>query len=245
MLLSSIVKSSQVRIVKKIESTQDEQHLKEKEMLNRIEEAELLANRIIEDSKLEAESIISQARKDAEKVLEETHERAKNICIKANDDGYNSGFEKGYNEGKIISDDLIVEANQIKKDYFKERDTFFSHIEEDIISMIMSICEKIVNQKLIDDEETIISIVLKGINSLNVKEKLIIWVSKYDYDIVEMSKQRIMAMANLVEDIELRIDSTLLKGGCIIEGSKGNVDVSIETQIEEMKKLLTILLNSE
>ncbi|MFA5523315.1 MAG: FliH/SctL family protein [Tissierellales bacterium] len=243
--MSSIVKSSQVRIVKKIESTQDEQHLKEKEMLNRIEEAELLANRIIEDSKLEAESIISQARKDAEKVLEETHERAKNICIKANDDGYNSGFEKGYNEGKIISDDLIVEANQIKKDYFKERDTFFSHIEEDIISMIMSICEKIVNQKLIDDEETIISIVLKGINSLNVKEKLIIWVSKYDYDIVEMSKQRIMAMANLVEDIELRIDSTLLKGGCIIEGSKGNVDVSIETQIEEMKKLLTILLNSE
>ena len=60
-----------------------------------------------------------------------------------------------------------------------------------------------------------------------------------------MSRQRILAMANLVEDIEIRIDSTLSKGGCIIEGSKGNVDVSVGTQIEEMKKLLTTLLNSE
>lgn len=243
--MSSIIKSSQVRIVKSTQPIINRQNANEEDIVAKIAEAEILASKILEDAKIDADSIVSLARKDAEKVLEDTHERARIICDKANEDGYNAGFEKGYAEGKDTSDKLILEANEIKKGYLREREIVLSNIEEDVINMIMSLCEKIINQKLSDDEETIIPIILKGIESLNVKENLLIKVSKDDYNIVDMSRQRILAMANLVEDIEIRIDSTLSKGGCIIEGSKGNVDVSVGTQIEEMKKLLTTLLNSE
>ncbi|WIV10857.1 FliH/SctL family protein [Proteiniborus sp. MB09-C3] len=243
--MSNIIKSSQVRIVSPPVHKNCEQENREAELADKIAEAELTANIIIEDARIEAENLVLNARKDAEKVLEDTHLHAKNICDAAKEDGYKEGFEKGYNEGKKVSDELIEEANEIKKSYLREREIVLSNIEKDVINMTMSLCEKIIHKKLIDDEETIISIVLKGIDSLNVKENLLIKVSKEDYDVVEMSKQRILAMANLVEDIQVRIDSTLSRGGCIIEGSKGNVDVSVDMQIEEMKKLLTTLLNSE
>lgn len=245
MLLSSIIKSSQVRIVKKPETVDHDKDVVIDVLANKIAEAESLANTIIENAKIEAEKIVSKAVKDSEKVLEDTHLQVKSICDKAREDGYKAGYAEGYSEGKEASDELIREANEIKKGYLKEREIILSNIEKDVVNMVMALCEKIVNQKITDDEEAIISVVLKGIDSLNVKENLIIKVSKDDYDIVEMSKQRILVMANLIEDIEVRIDSTLSKGGCIIEGSKGNVDVSVGLQIEEMKKLLTTLLNSE
>ncbi len=245
MLLSSIIKSSQVRIVKKTQPVELKQDLSVLEQTDKIIEAENLANRIIKNAKTEAENIISSAMKDAEKVLEDTHLHAKKIHDKAREDGYKAGFDKGYAEGKETSDELIMEANKIKREYLKEKEITLSNLEKDVINMIMILCEKIINMKLRDDDETIISVILRGIDSLNVKENLIIKVSKDDYDIVEMSKQRILAMANLIEDIEVRIDSTLSRGGCIIEGSKGNVDVSVDLQIQEMKKLLTTLINSE
>ncbi|SCG83453.1 Flagellar assembly protein fliH [Proteiniborus sp. DW1] len=245
MSLSSIIKSSQVRIVKKTESISHEQDIGAEVLADKIAEAKKLANSIVENAKIEAGKIVSKAIKDSEKILEDTHLKVKSICDKARGEGYKAGYDEGYAEGKETSDELIREANEIKKGYLKEREIVLSNIEKDVVNMVITLCEKIINQKIIDDEEAIISVVLKGIDSLNVKENLIIKVSKDDYDIVEMSKQRILAKANLIEDIEVRIDSTLSKGGCIIEGSKGNVDVSVDLQIEEMKKLLTTLLNSE
>lgn len=243
--MSNIFKSSQVRIINPVSSNQIDNKEEEMDTNIKILEAEKAANDIITNAQNKAESIIKDARLNSERVLEETHSQVKNIYEAAREQGFNEGYEKGYNEGKEISDTLIEEANNIKKDYLKERETILSNIEKDVIHMVISLCESILNQKLDNDREAIIPIILKGINSLNVKENLIIRVSKDDYEIVEMSKQRLLSMANLIEDIDIRIDSTLLRGDCIIEGSKGNVDSSISIQIEEMKKLLITLLNSE
>lgn len=243
--MSNIFKSSQIKIIDSVVKQNDEIDIRELEISRRIEESKKTASIIIEKAKNEAENIIIKSSRDAEKVLENAHSQVKNIFDTAKENGYNNGFDEGYEEGKKTSDVLIEEANEIKKNYLIERETILSNIEKDVIYLVMSLCEKILNQKLDNDKETIISIILKGINSLNTKEKLLIKVSKEDYDIVDMSKQRILAMANLVEDIEVRIDSTLSRGGCIIEGLKGNVDTSLELQIQEMKKLLTSLLNSE
>lgn len=242
--MSNIIKSSLIRIVD-TPTINSEQDKNEVDLSARIAESKVMANEIIEKAKIEAENIILNARQEAEKVLEDTYSHVKNILDDAREEGYKKGFEKGYSEGKEASDVLIEEANNIKKDYLMEREIILSSIEKDVIYMVMSLCQKIINQKLENDKEAIIPIILKGINSLNVKENLLIKVSVEDYDIVEMSKQRILATANLVEDIQVRVDSTLSKGGCIIEGSKGNVDVSIDLQIEEMRKLLTTLLNGE
>ncbi|SDZ02746.1 flagellar assembly protein FliH [Proteiniborus ethanoligenes] len=243
--MSNIFKSSQIRIINTPSIKHPQGDELQVNIKDKLAEAEKIADDIISKAKNEAEEIILNARRDSEKVLEETHSQAKSIYDAARDEGFNQGYEKGYIEGKEISDAMIEEANEIKKNYLKERELALSSIENDVIYMVISLCENIINQKLENDKEAILPIILKGINSLNVKENLIIKVSKEDYDIVEMSKQRLLAMANLIEDIEIRIDSTLSRGDCIIEGSKGNVDSSVNLQIEEMRKVLITLLNSE
>lgn len=245
--MSNILKSFQVNVVDTF--TTGQRKVKEEEensiVQDKILQAKRAANQILSEAEKKAQEITLKAKEDAAKVLEDTYSQAKNIVDAAREEGYSKGYEEGFVKGKEISDTLIQEANEIKKKYLQEREIILSKIEEDVINLVISLSEKIINQKLESDKEAIIPLIIKGIESLNVKESLVISVSKEDYDVVEMSKQRILSMANLIEDIKIRVDSSLTKGGCIVEGSKGNVDVSINTQIEEMKKVLYELLNGE
>jgi len=242
-LLSSIIKSSQVIEGK---SNYSQNVL---DSTKKINEAKLNAAKEYEDiiikAKEEAEKIISEAEKNTEKFLEETYLKSKAILDESKERGFNEGYDIGYNEGKKVSDELIEEANEIKRDYLKEKDRVLKSIENDVIDLVLTISEKIIYQKLEDDKEVIISIILKGLDSLNARDKVIIRVAKEDYDIIELSKKRLLAMASLIEDIEVKIDNKLVRGNCIVETSKGNVDVSIDSQLEEMKTIVNMLLNRE
>lgn len=125
MLLSSIIKSSQVRIVKKPEPVNNDEDIVADVVADKIAEAESIADTIIENAKIEAEKIISDAIISSEKVLEDTHLQVKSICDKAREDGYKEGYDEGYAEGKEASDQLIIEANEIKKGYLRERESTF------------------------------------------------------------------------------------------------------------------------
>ena len=248
--MSNVIKSFQVVNVisppKQVDSEEKKENIDIDDIINKkLSEANRAAEEIIKSGKIKAEDIVNNAEREAEKVLEKTYLEAKKVIEHSKDTGFKEGFNKGYDEGKKTSDEIILEANQIKRNYLQEREATLLGLEEEVVDLVIEICEKILNQKLIDDKESIISVVLKGIKSLNVRDSIVIRVSREDYDIVDMSKERILVMANLIDDIVIKVDNNLLKGGCIIESSSGNVDASIDVQIKEMKKTILNLLNGE
>lgn len=248
--MSKVIKSFQVVNVvsppKPVEPEEKKENIDIDDIINKkLAEADKTAEEIIKSAKIEADNIVANAEKESEKVLEKTYIESKKVIEHSRDTGFKEGFNKGYDEGKKASDELILEANQIKRNYLQEKEVTLSSLEDEVVELIISICEKILNQKLLDDKESIISIVLKGIKSLNVRDSVVIRVSREDYDIVDMSKERILAMANLIDDIVIKVDNNLSKGGCIVESTSGNVDASINVQIKEMKKTILNLLNGE
>ncbi len=49
----------------------------------------------------------------------------------------------------------------------------------------------------------------------------------------------------MVDEIDIRINSDMIRGDCVLETSKGNVDVSINNQLKEIKDLLLTIMNNE
>ena len=94
------------------------------------------------------------------------------------------------------------------------------------------------------DEEIIVNLVLNGIDNLEISEKLTVIVSKDNYESVVKSKEIILAKASLIDELDIRINSDMKKGDCILETSKGSVDVSIDNQLDEVKDLLTTILSN-
>lgn len=263
--MASIIKSSQVRVVEQdavnIGKNKD---LKNNDLANSQEDSNNEYDQILDIAKKQAKDIVKNAILEAGTIKESVTRDAKEQIEKIKKDayeegyklgemeghsqgqksGYEEGFQKGYSEGKEESNLLIEQANDIKRGYLEEKEKTLNSIEKDVVNLVSSIVEKILNQKL-EDDETIVNLVLKGLESLNSKDDIRIRVSKEDFEKVNDSKDKILSKVSLIENLKVDIDSNFKKGDCIIESSKGNVDVSIDTQIKNVEEELKNLLDSE
>ena len=232
--------SENKKVIEKIIEDAREEAEKEYEII--IDGAKEEALKIIENSEEQKESVINDAYMKAKEILEEY----KTIGYdEGHETGYKEGYEKGYNEGKVESSQLIKDALDIKNDYISTKDKLLKELEEDIIELVINIYEKVINKKTEEDNELIVSLVLNGISNLDLTDKLTIVVSKEDYNILEMAKEEILAKASMITELDIKYDISLGKGDCILETSKGNIDASLKNQLEEVKELLTTILNNE
>lgn len=256
--MSSIIKSSRV-IERSIVSEKNIGNKEKDNTLNEklLEEAREKYKKIIEDAGKEAKLILTSAQEKSNKEISKAAENAIEISKKAEKNGYEEGYkigkEEGHEEGYSIgygkgeneAEKLIIEALDIKNKYIMEKSKLLEDTEKDLIDLVISIYEKVLYEKVEEDEDIIVSLVLNGIDNLEISEKLTIIVSKDNYEAVEKSKNIILAKASLIEKLDIRINSDMGKGDCILETSKGSVDVSIDNQLDEVKELLTRILNNE
>lgn len=262
--MSSIIKS--FRVINKDNSSENKE---EKNKLDSsinvlIEEAEKDSKVIVANAEKKAKDIVEKAKKQSLEIIESgeekkesmvhsAYEKSKEVFKEAkengfklgHEEGYNEGYGKGYDEGKLSSDKLIKEALQIKEEHLKSKEKLLKNLEEDIIELVITIYEKLIHKTIKEDSELIISLVLKGIEDLDLTDKLTIVTSKDDYDIVQMSQDIILAKSNMISELEIKYDSSLQKGDCILETSKGSIDASLKNQLSEVKELLTSILNNE
>lgn len=224
-------------------------------------EARYKSMKILSDANEGAKKILEDAYYQSEERLNTAHEKAKEIFRDAKlegyekgyedgkkegyEEGYNEGYNTGYREGEEASKKLIEEALEIKEDYIQIRNQALREAEEDIVELIVAIYEKVLYQKVDEDKELIISLVLNGIDNLDISEKLTIIVSQENYEVVEKSKNLILAKASLIDELDIRVSSDMGKGDCMIETSMGNVDVGVNSQLEEVRDLLKNILSNE
>lgn len=254
--MSNVIKS--FRVIECKDPAFKDISLKSSSIYNEIiEEARKKHEQIVSEAEKKAEEIMDKAYMEYEKQLNIAYKKSKTIFEESRDKGYSEGYElginngydegynKGYEEGKKEAEKLIKEALEIKEYYNTRRSQILKDAEKDLIDLVIAICEKVFNQKVMEDEKYIISLVLNGIEGLEVKDKLTIITSKEDYEVLKNNENTILAKASLIDSVEIRINSEMKKGDCILETSKGNIDVSLNGQLEEIKDFIYTILNNE
>ena len=213
---------------------------KEAEMI--VEIAKQQSKLIAEEAKTRKEALINGAYDESKNILEEARKLG---YAEGYDQGFAEGSDNGYNEGKAVSDNLIKESLEIKNGYIDERKNLSEDLEEDIIHLVIDIYEKILGDRTKEDDQLIISLVLNGIKNLDPTDKLTIISSKEDFEVLEAARDEILSKASLINELEIKYDIGLDKGDCILETAKGNIDLGIKDQLNEIRELLTTILNNE
>lgn len=261
--MSSIIKSSQVNLLKNkyyymenvtsqspTDRFEDEKTDHSMEYENIISVAKKQAKDILNDAIAEAASIKSSVIKDAEEELEkikkESYESSYELGRREGESvGRKEGFESGFKEGQEESEELIRESEKIRDQAIKERDEMLENVEAEVVELVLNIAETVLNKKLKEDDHTIVNLVMKGLESLSSRENIRVRVSADDFDKINSAKEEILSKVSLIDELHIDVDSNLKSGDCIIESSKGDVDVSVNTQLKNIEESIKSLLDSE
>lgn len=203
------------------------------------------ADSIIEDAKQMYLKIIEEANSEAHRIVEAAEADAENFISASRDSGYKEGFETGYIEGKKKAQSIIDDASEIRRFLEARKEELFKEAEEQILRLVLNIAKKVIGEEITQNREALLSIVHKGLQKCTFRKKLVLKVSPEDSDFIIENKDRICMTVEGISDIDIVSDLSLAKGSCIIETPSGEVDSSIDVQIEEIEKIFTYLLRNE
>lgn len=203
------------------------------------------ADSIIEDAKQMYLKIIEEANAEAHRMVEAAESEAENILSASREGGFKEGFEKGYKEGRSEAQSVIDEAVEIREFLDERKESLYKEAEENIVQLILDIARKVIGEELTLNKEALLSLVNQALQKCTFTKKLVLRISPDDYDFIIENKARIYKMVEGISDIDIVSDLSLVQGSCIIETPSGEINSSIDVQINEIEKIFTYLYRNK
>ncbi|MCK8058756.1 MULTISPECIES: FliH/SctL family protein [unclassified Fusibacter] len=209
-----------------------------------IEQAEDTVMAMLDQAQVEADQIIQNARMSADQIENEALDKVKAIFENTKAEAMDKGYAEGYNEGRAEAQVLIDEALMIKEELRLQKESLVKDLEIESVQLVLSIVENILGKET-ENRGMIIGLVEKGLSHLTYTTQVAVRVSEDDYEFVVESKPKILAMVENVDDVIIKKDMSLKRGDCIIDADAGSIDVSLNSQAEQVRSIFEALLASE
>ena len=207
----------------------------ENNAFDRIKKASDEAKQRIAEADLRAKEIVSDAELRAKEILMEAEGRLTEIEAQARDRGYEEGRNKGYDEGKEEVSRLINSLNRIISATIERRNGIIKNVEQQLMMIVLLIARKVI--KTISEHQ-------KGVVMHNIREALykvrgrtdvVIRVNIEDLELTTEHKEEFLKLMDDIKNVTILEDSTVDRGGCIIETDFGNIDARMASQFQEIE----------
>ena len=235
----------------------------ESEKQKMLDDAQAQANAIIESAKNaafeevkkqtdEAQTIKAQAENEAQKIIADAREQASQIQAKSEiekdeikrnsyEEGLKEGKEDGYDSGKEEVNRLIDRSHKILEAVLNRREQILNETEEQIIQLVLLMTRKVVKVMSENQKSVVMANVLSALKKVKARGDVTIRVNLEDVKLTTEHIKDFTEQVESVSGITVVEDSSVEKGGCIVETDFGAIDARISSQLSELEsKILEI-----
>lgn len=215
------------------------------------QEAYNQASQIKEGAREEARSIIQRANQTAEDILQEARDQAEQIRREAREQGYQEGHAQGREEGTEAARDEYHAAYQSSLDAFKQdmeralasvqeaKEHCVKRYLEELKNCSIAIAEKVIHISLSSSGEIIKRMILAETERMNKVAWVKIYMEKTDYELMMQTDADVIGeLSRLSDNIKFIVMEKEQTGSCIIELPSEIIDISVDTQMENIKEIM-------
>jgi flagellar assembly protein FliH len=255
-LLSKIIKSQWTQAV------YDEQKIISIKVLESMKENDSLADMNFQAAAKQQE-LLNQASSQAKMIVNEAEFQAKYIhdqilqeksawekekarlIEEAKHEGFSKGFDDGKMQGRKEYHEKILFAQEVIQTAKKDYESQVALAEKTILKIGISAAEKILAQKLSESEDFFGAIVKKALKEARESREVQLHVHPCHYDFLLSRKDELAVIFPMETSIYIYPNDELTENSCYVESANGRIDASLDSQLEELKRKLLELLESE
>ena len=206
---------------------------------------------VVEDAREQARQILLKANQMAGDILREAGTQAEQLKKTAIEEGCREGFEAGYKSG-------TEQAAMEQADFFRRQEEEFRRDMEQAMASIdqakekslrnyleelkdcsVAIAEKVIHISLRSSGEVIKRMLVAETEKLRKTAWVKIYMEKTDYDMMaEADADVVSELAKLSDNIKFVVMDKESSGNCIIEMPDEIVDISVDTQMDNIREIL-------
>ncbi|MBP3608378.1 MAG: flagellar assembly protein FliH [Treponema sp.] len=199
------------------------------------------AQEIKVEAEQKAQEIIKAAQEEASQIREKAENEKIAIQSDAKNEGFKIGREEGYKVGEEEVNRLIDRSHKILEAVMSRREEILNETEQQIVELVLLMTRKVIKIISENQRQVVVANILQALKKVRGRGEVTLRVNLQD---VNLSTQHIQDFIKQVENIKgitVIEDSSVDKGGCIVETDFGAIDARISSQLSELEsKILEI-----
>ena len=214
----------------------------EKAAFDEIKRKNNQAQKIRQEAEDEAKSILDEARRKADELESEIQGKVDKVEREAYDKGYKDGRESGFQEGRGEVERLVETIHRIISTAIEKRNEIIEGSETQVINLVLLITKKVIKVISENQKNVVINNVVQALRKLKSRGDVAIRVNLADLDLTSEHINDFMKMVENVKSVTVLEDSSVDRGGCIIETDFGQIDARISSQLHEIEEKILELM---
>ena len=199
------------------------------------------AQKIRQEAEDEAKRIVEEAKKTAEELEAEIQSKVDKVEKEAFGKGHAEGREEGFQEGRQEVERLVDTLQKIISAAIDKRNEIIQGSETQVINLVLLISKKVIKVISENQRNVVINNVVQALRKLKSRGDVVIRVNLDDVELTSDHINDFMKMVENVKSVTVLEDSSVDRGGCIIETDFGQIDARISSQLHEIEEKIVEL----
>ncbi len=171
------------------------------------------------------------------RIIAEATEEAERIREHARTEGYAEGRAAGHRDGLTEAGSAASALGEAVQGIQQLRDEAAEAVEHDAVELALALAAKIVAGTLEVQPERVLDVVRGALRRVNDRRRITVLVDPGDLEVVSAAIGDLRSQAGGIEVCEVQADRRVGRGGAIVRTLEGEVDVSVETQLQRAREV--------
>ena len=193
------------------------------------------------DAETEAENIIARAKNEAAQIIADAEAEKERLRSEAQTNGFEQGHKEGYEKGAAEVDRLIDRMHRILEAVMQRREEILADTESQIVELVILMARKVIKILSENQKNVVMANTLAALKKVKTRGEVTLRVNLEDVKLASENAQEFINHVENIKGITVLEDSSVERGGCIVETDFGAIDARISSQLQELEnKILEV-----
>ncbi len=154
-----------------------------------------------------------------------------------------AAYARGRREGLDSAEENLVTAAQAlaagAEEISRLRESLAKNSSQDLLRLVMAVAEQIIRREVAVDPQVVVTIIETALQSSVRSDQYRIRINSADLETVTRQKPLFLASISGLKNLSIETDAAISPGGCRIDSDLGDVDATLETQLEAIRQALS------
>lgn len=154
------------------------------------------------------------------------------------EEAYTAGVEQGRRQAEADFGSATSALTLVCDQLNTLRETILKNSKNEMIELVLALSEKIIRHSVTEQNQTIVDTVESAIHSAVKSSEFYIYLHPDDMHTIQERIQGYVSGLNGLENLIIKSDQTIERGGCKVESENCTVDATIASQFKVLQETL-------
>jgi flagellar assembly protein FliH len=170
---------------------------------------------------------------------------AEQIRAQARSQGHAEGRAEGLMAAHHEVESVVEALRQALDDVAQTRAELIAALEQDAVALAFQLAEHILASAIDVKPELVIDVARNALRRVTDRRRVILVVNPADLELVGDSVTSLQAELGGIEHCDVQSDRRIARGGAVLRTDAGEIDVTIDSQLERAREIVAAALKGE